>query len=72
VDDTPDLTVTITDDGQGFEAGTVINKGLGLLGMRARVEALRGEFDVLSQPGQGTKVVARFNSKIVPHGAIHD
>jgi signal transduction histidine kinase len=60
VADTPELTVSITDNGNGFDPEGVVNKGLGLLGMRARVEALRGHFEITSAPGKGTTVVAKF------------
>jgi signal transduction histidine kinase len=48
------LTLKIKDDGQGFSPER--DKGLGLLGMRERVEHLGGEFHIQSQPGHGTLV----------------
>jgi signal transduction histidine kinase len=71
VANTPDLTVTITDDGQGFDTTTVVNKGLGLVGMRARVESLRGHFKITSILGRGTTVLARFGDASSMHGADH-
>lgn len=51
--ESPDnLRLTIKDDGRGFVPER--EKGLGLLGMRERVEHLSGTFQVQSQPGQGT------------------
>jgi signal transduction histidine kinase len=47
----------VSDDGKGFEpeqAGR--GGGLGLRGMRERVQAIRGTLEVLSTPGQGTTV----------------
>jgi two-component system, NarL family, sensor histidine kinase DegS len=55
------LRIVITDDGQGFSPGTQPNrraKPLGLTSMRERVEALGGTFQVHSQPGSGTQVMA--------------
>jgi len=51
------LRVDIADNGSGFEYHT-INKtgaGLGLKNIESRVEMLRGELYVETQPGEGTK-----------------
>ena len=55
------VEVAIHDAGPGFDASTLgaVEERLGLLGMRERVESLGGEFRVESQPGEGTRVVAR-------------
>ena len=55
------LRVVVADDGQGFIPGSQRNgkaRPLGLTGMRERVEALGGTFQVHSQPGAGTHVTA--------------
>ena len=58
------LDVTISDKGPGF---TDVRHALGapgrlgLSGLRARVEALGGTFEIRSQPGRGTRLTARFN-----------
>jgi signal transduction histidine kinase len=46
------LSVTVQDDGIGFEPGQ--EKGMGLLGMEERVVRLGGQFSVDSKPGSGT------------------
>jgi signal transduction histidine kinase len=46
------LSLSIQDDGQGFDAQQ--SKGLGLLGMEERVTRLGGRFEVHSKPGNGT------------------
>ena len=46
------LSLTIQDDGQGFDARQ--SKGLGLLGMEERVTSLGGRLEVHSEPGNGT------------------
>ncbi len=51
------LTVAVTDDGDGFDAGQRTS-GYGLLGMRERVQALGGELRIDSRPGAGTRIVA--------------
>jgi signal transduction histidine kinase len=53
-------TVTIADDGRGFDVGGVERaKGMhfGLLTMRERAESIGGTLQVHSAPGQGTKVI---------------
>jgi signal transduction histidine kinase len=51
------LRVSVRDDGCGGIGDT---DGTGLRGLRDRVEALDGIFEVESQPGQGTWVLAMF------------
>lgn len=51
-------TLTITDNGQGFEPGTGDTQhGVGLRSMRERVQELGGSFIIESAPGQGTRVL---------------
>ena len=54
-------TLTVADDGIGFAAdrtGELVMAGhFGLLGARERAEAVGATLDVLSSPGQGTRVV---------------
>jgi signal transduction histidine kinase len=47
------LALTITDDGRGFDP-EAFHAGLGLRSMRERVESLKGELSVRSEPGHGT------------------
>lgn len=53
-----EIVVTLTDDGPGTDLSNP-RGGLGLIGMRERVEALGGEFHVASRPGGGFFVCAR-------------
>jgi two-component system, NarL family, sensor histidine kinase UhpB len=53
-----EIMVTMTDDGPGIDL-TERRAGLGLIGMRERVEAIGGEFHVASQPGSGFLFCAR-------------
>jgi signal transduction histidine kinase len=52
------LYLLVADDGQGFEphGPPPRSGGLGLRGVRARASYLRGQVQVVSQPGQGTRV----------------
>ena len=60
-----ELTLTISDDGAGFDADQARTKGLGLVSMRERVEAIGGAFELRSEPGAGTRVVVRIPRRIV-------
>lgn len=56
------LVVTIADDGQGFDVGTVERqnpRGLGLVGIRERVAQLGGTISIDSEPQAGTRIVVK-------------
>ncbi len=50
------LTVTVTDDGEGFEPGRRVGTGLGLLSMQERAAELGGKVKIVSHPGGGTAI----------------
>jgi signal transduction histidine kinase/ligand-binding sensor domain-containing protein len=51
------VALTVTDDGQGFNANRVGGvRGLGLINMRERARQLNGTFELTSEPGRGTTV----------------
>jgi signal transduction histidine kinase len=56
----PHIRAVIRDDGQGFDVAAAWaergDRGLGLIGMRERAEALGGRLEVRSTPGEGTEV----------------
>jgi signal transduction histidine kinase len=52
------VSILVEDDGVGFEPSRARSDGLGLLGMRERVELLGGRMTVESRPGAGTTFVA--------------
>ncbi len=61
------LTLTVSDDGRGFQPAGIDDLAgghLGLLGMRERARLLDGQLEVCSAPGGGTLVDAR-----IPIGA---
>jgi len=59
------LTAAVADEGPGFDPGSAPaaagaatgGGGLGLAGLRDRIESLGGEFRVESAPGRGTRLV---------------
>lgn len=50
------VTVSVTDNGPGFVPGETNIEGLGLSGLRQRIESIGGEFSVESHPGLGTRL----------------
>ena len=65
------VTVTVTDDGQGFDLREVKRTegaGLGLFGMRERLGLVGGTVAIESTPGKGTTVIAR----VPVHGGSHE
>ena len=59
--DADELELTIQDNGKGFDltAGEASPGHDGLKNMRQRIEAVGGQFTVISQPGQGTTIRLR-------------
>ena len=51
------VLVMIEDDGRGFDAASPSIAGLGLMGMRERVELLDGSFQVEASPRAGTTLI---------------
>ena len=52
-------TLTVDDNGQGFDSATVQGKGIGLRSMQERIHAVGGTLNVTSALGKGTRVTAR-------------
>jgi len=53
------IHLNIRDTGAGFDSqANPPRKGLGIVSMKERVLLVQGEFDIHSQPGQGTEVTA--------------
>jgi len=57
------LSISVKDDGVGFDTRARGRRGLGLLGMTERVKKLGGDLQVVSQPGQGSSILARMPLK---------
>ncbi len=52
------LTLTIHDDGRGFDLRDLSeSKGLGVAGMRERAALIGGMLEVKSEPGRGTRII---------------
>jgi signal transduction histidine kinase len=51
------VTALIEDDGRGFDPTSIREDGLGLLGMRERVELHDGHLKLETSPGAGTTLV---------------
>lgn len=66
------VSVMVEDDGIGFDVDAVehstdFRRGLGLLGMRERIELLGGDLIISSAPGKGTSVAMRVPlAQIIP------
>jgi len=59
--DSKTISISIKDDGQGFNPESLpIDKGIGFLGMKERVEWLGGVFKIESAHGRGTNIYAEF------------
>lgn len=60
----PNIILRIEDDGKGFKVverriEAAEEKRMGLYGMESRVKALKGEFDIKSSKGSGTKIIVK-------------
>jgi signal transduction histidine kinase len=55
------VTLRVEDDGCGFDIACLPanHRTFGLIGMKERAELMDGQLDILSQPGQGTRVEVR-------------
>ncbi|HEX4208004.1 MAG TPA: sensor histidine kinase [Ktedonobacteraceae bacterium] len=52
------VTLSVTDNGQGFSPTERSCLGVGLLSMQERMRALGGDTQVVSAPGKGTRIIA--------------
>lgn len=52
------VSLTVMDDGSGFDLTRLDRSGFGLPGMRQRIRALHGTFSIVSKRGEGTRVRA--------------
>jgi two-component system NarL family sensor kinase len=63
------LRLTLRDNGQGFETGTVSAHCQGLLGMRERARLLGGRLRISSRPGEGTMILLEAPLPVAPETA---
>jgi two-component system, NarL family, sensor histidine kinase UhpB len=60
--DVDEVVASVVDDGDGFQVEDMMRsreRGLGLFGMQERLALVRGQLDIDSAPGNGTRVNAR-------------
>ena len=60
------VTLTIEDDGVGFDPSTIAGSmegGFGMKSMRERVEQIGGSIDVHTAPNEGTTIVVRLDAE---------
>jgi signal transduction histidine kinase len=60
------LALTIVDDGVGFDVNAAWGKGLGLISMSERLEAIGGTLEIRSKPGTGTRLEVRAPLRVEP------
>jgi PAS domain S-box-containing protein len=59
------LTLSIIDDGRGFDLERArVSPGLGLISMSERMEMIGGDFEIVSKPGEGTRIRAHVPIRI--------
>ncbi|MET0213841.1 MAG: ABC transporter substrate binding protein [Vicinamibacterales bacterium] len=61
------VALTIVDDGVGFDVDGAWGRGLGLISVHERIEAIGGALEIHSSPGAGTRLEVR-----VPSSVSHD
>jgi signal transduction histidine kinase len=61
--------LTISDNGAGFDSKTEKDEGIGLIGMRERVQALGGRFSLTAAPGKGCSIEAVIPIEKAPLGS---
>lgn len=57
------ITIMVKDNGKGFNPDEVRDKSFGLIGMRERVDLLKGEMKIQSAPGKGTIILFKIPLK---------
>lgn len=50
-------TITVTDNGKGFDINAIEGHGIGLSNMQRRMQVIGGEFNLKSQPGEGSILI---------------
>ncbi|MHB8777932.1 MAG: sensor histidine kinase [Anaerolineales bacterium] len=62
------LSLTIQDDGQGFDASAIPSGHYGILGIKERVRLVNGSFNIQSQNGKGTTLKIQIILSSLPFG----
>ena len=53
------MNIVVKDNGKGFDLNQTKDKSFGIIGMRERIELLKGEMKIMSTIGKGTTVLFR-------------
>jgi len=64
-----ELTLGISDDGQGFSTITNPGNGLGLRAMKYRADLIGGRLEIHSKPGEGTRIICAIQNQPRHHAA---
>ena len=65
-----DIRIEVRDNGAGFDSALRSEPGLGLVGIKERVNRqLGGDADISSRPGSGTTLLARIPLRFSPEAA---
>ena len=59
------IILSIADNGQGFDLDSTKGCGFGLIGMRERMEHVRGELRIDSAPGKGARLEAVVPNRVI-------
>ncbi len=62
------LSLTIQDDGQGFDASAIPSGHYGILGIKERVRLVNGRFEIQSENGKGTTLKIQIMLPSLPFG----
>lgn len=62
------LSLTIQDDGQGFDASAIPSGHYGILGIKERVRLVNGSFNIQSENGKGTTLKIQIMLPSLPFG----
>ncbi len=57
------VVLTISDEGRGFDPASADGRGVGLVSMRERMEAVGGSLQVISRPGEGARIIAQYTAR---------
>jgi signal transduction histidine kinase len=67
------MLIEVEDDGVGFIEDTdrpIVSRGLGLISIRERANRLHGTFNILSAPGEGTRLIVTLPEKPLASAAL--
>ena len=54
-----EINVVIKDDGKGFDPGNIREGAFGIVGMKERIDLLKGSIDITSSIGKGTVIMIK-------------